>query len=287
MVKLGAGFSVPWLLLTIGRCELAADRPEQARDSLERLVQLVEGRELFLTSSALCELAEARRVLGDDAAEPTALRAQECGERLGNRRLATVPRLTLGRLAASRGHWAVAQQHALAHLDTCAEDGLVILVPGCLDALAEVAAGLGSDRDAVRMLAAAQRARAEIGAVRLPPEERHWAALDDQLREALGSDGYDEARAEGATLTVDDALEGARRARGPRRRPSSGWGSLTPTEQRVAELVAQGLTNPQIGERMFISKATVKAHLSHIFKKLDLHHRAELSAYTARRSSTR
>jgi len=92
--------------------------------------------------------------------------------------------------------------------------------------------------------------------------------------------------AEGAELTVDDALEWARRARGPRRRPAGGWGSLTPTEARVAELVAQGLTNPQIGERMFISKTTVKTHLGHIFKKLDVHNRAELSAHAARRDAS-
>ena len=60
-------------------------------------------------------------------------------------------------------------------------------MPGCLDALAEVAAGLGSDEDAVRLLAAAERARAEIGMVRMPPEERHWAAIDGRLREALGA----------------------------------------------------------------------------------------------------
>ena len=78
-------------------------------------------------------------------------------------------------------------------------------------------------------------------------------------------------------------MEWARRARGPRRRPPGGWDSLTPTEARVAELVADGLTNPQIGERMFISRATVKTHLAHIFRKLDLHSRAELIAQAVER----
>ena len=105
----------------------------------------------------------------------------------------------------------------------------------------------------MRLFAAAERARAEIGIVRYPPEEEHWAAIDRRLREALGDDAYEAARAEGAELSVEDALEWARRARGPRRRPPGGWASLTPTEARVAELVAEGLTNPQIGERMFIS----------------------------------
>jgi DNA-binding NarL/FixJ family response regulator len=49
------------------------------------------------------------------------------------------------------------------------------------------------------------------------------------------------------------------------------------------ELVAQGLTNPQIGERMFISRATVKVHVAHIFQKLDISNRAELTAMAVRR----
>jgi DNA-binding CsgD family transcriptional regulator len=76
-----------------------------------------------------------------------------------------------------------------------------------------------------------------------------------------------------------------RRARGERKRPSRGWESLTPTELQVVQLVAEGLSNPQIGERMFISRATVKAHLSHIYGKLDVKNRSELAAKAAQRKS--
>jgi DNA-binding CsgD family transcriptional regulator len=75
-----------------------------------------------------------------------------------------------------------------------------------------------------------------------------------------------------------------RHARGERKRPSRGWESLTPTELRVVELVAEGLTNPQIGQRMFISRGTVKVHLSHIFAKLNMTTRAELAAEATRRA---
>lgn len=184
-LKLGAGLGVPWLLWATAFAELATGRPERARGQLEGLVQLVEGRESFLTSYALGLLAETRRLLSDDAADAAALEAQANGEQLGNRLLATRPRLTLGRLAAARGDWTAAQQHALAHLDACAEGGHATYVPSCLDALAEVAAGQGSHRDAVRLLAAADCARAEIGAVRVPPEEEHWAAIEGRLRKTL------------------------------------------------------------------------------------------------------
>jgi predicted ATPase/DNA-binding CsgD family transcriptional regulator len=283
-LNLGAGNPVPTLLFTIAFAELAVGRLDQARDRLTGLVALVDGRDDATKMWALSVLAEARRLLADETAEATALEAQAVTERTRSRW--TWPRLTLARLSAARGEWTDARQHALAHLDACVEGGHATYVPGCLDALAEVAAGLGADEDAVRLFAAAERARADIGVVRVPPEERHWAEIEDELREVLGDDAYETARAEGAALSSDDALEWARRMRGLRRRPSGGWDSLTPTEVKVAELVAEGLTNPQIGDRMFISKATVKTHLAHIFRKLDLHNRAELSALAVERRGT-
>ena len=181
------------------------------------------------------------------------MHAQTTAERLGNRLFATSARLTQGRLAAARGDWPLAQQHALAHLDACAEGGHTTYVPACLDALAEIAAGLHRYVDAARLLAAAERVRAQIGTVRVPPEDRHWAAIDRRLRDALPDSTYAAARAEGAQLSTQDALEWARRARGPRGRPPAGWASLTPTEARVLELATDGLSNRQIAERMFIS----------------------------------
>lgn len=73
-----------------------------------------------------------------------------------------------------------------------------------------------------------------------------------------------------------------RGVRGPRKRPQFGWPSLTPTERTVAALVAEGLSNPQIGERLFISRRTVQAHLAHMFAKLGISSRAQLAAQVAR-----
>jgi DNA-binding CsgD family transcriptional regulator len=75
-----------------------------------------------------------------------------------------------------------------------------------------------------------------------------------------------------------DACAYARRARGERRRPSFGWDSLTPTELSVVALAADGLTNPEICERLFISRGTVKTHLGHAFAKLGVKTRAELAS---------
>jgi DNA-binding CsgD family transcriptional regulator len=71
--------------------------------------------------------------------------------------------------------------------------------------------------------------------------------------------------------------------RGPRKRPKSGWDSLTATELTVARLVAEGLSNPEIADRMFISRGTVHTHVSHILAKLGLSSRVGLAAEASRR----
>jgi DNA-binding CsgD family transcriptional regulator len=82
-------------------------------------------------------------------------------------------------------------------------------------------------------------------------------------------------------MGTDEAVGYARRARGERKRPSRGWDSLTPTELEVVRHVAAGLSNRQIGERMF--PGTVKVHLSHIFPKLGIASRSHLAAEAVRR----
>ena len=71
------------------------------------------------------------------------------------------------------------------------------------------------------------------------------------------------------------------------KRPSAGWASLTPTEERVVALAAEGLTNAQIAERLFVAPGTVKVHLGHIFTKLGVATRAELAGVATRRSVER
>jgi DNA-binding CsgD family transcriptional regulator/tetratricopeptide (TPR) repeat protein len=67
--------------------------------------------------------------------------------------------------------------------------------------------------------------------------------------------------------------------RGPHarhRRSRHGWDSLTPTEVKVLDLVASGMSNPQIAAQLFLSRRTVQTHVSHILAKLDLHSRTEI-----------
>ena len=99
----------------------------------------------------------------------------------------------------------------------------------------------------------------------------------------MGRERVEAAWAEGARLSVEEAVSYAQRGRGQRRRPSAGWASLTHAERQVVGLVAQGLTNPEIGEQLFVSRRTVQAHLYHVFAKLGVSSRAELAAEATRR----
>jgi two-component system, NarL family, response regulator DevR len=63
--------------------------------------------------------------------------------------------------------------------------------------------------------------------------------------------------------------------------------ALTPQERRILDLIAEGKTNRQIGEVMFLAEKTVKNYVSHLLAKLGMGRRSEAAAYAARLSERR
>jgi DNA-binding CsgD family transcriptional regulator len=70
------------------------------------------------------------------------------------------------------------------------------------------------------------------------------------------------------------------------RRPSMGWAALTESELAVVRLVADGLTNREVAERLYISSNTVSSHLRHAFEKLGINSRVALTRLAAARAES-
>jgi predicted ATPase/DNA-binding CsgD family transcriptional regulator len=201
--------------------------------------------------------------------------------------LATRGRMTwiLGRVArlraelrSSEGDLTAAEALAHESLALARDAGDQMGLVDALELLARLAAEQDSVREAVRLWAAAESLRNELGYAVYPAEEAPREAAIANARRPLGPDDFESTWAEGAHMSADEATAYAARGRGERKRPSTGWASLTPSELEVARLVGQHLSNPEIGNRLFISRATVKTHLVHIFAKLGIESRSELAA---------
>jgi len=237
-------------------------------------------------TAAMAALAAARHHLrtGDlDRAGEYLDRGRDAGALLGSPWVEAAVLEGRGHVAAAQGEFDRAEglhHHALA-LRLAGDFALGVV--DSLEALAGLAAVGESWAEAARLLGASDRRRAELGYPPDHPAATGRAAIEALISAGLGAHTAAEACASGAALTIDDAVAYAARARGERKRPSHGWGSLTPTEVQVVALVAQGLGNAEIGRRLFITTGTAKVHLNHIFTKLGLSSRSELAAAAARR----
>lgn len=159
--------------------------------------------------------------------------------------------------------------------------GLRTVFVDSLDALAGPAAATERYAEAARLIGSSDSARLRMGYPRPAVALAEHGALVDRLDAEL--DDYETLHGEGADLSLDQAIAGVTRGRGPRDRPATGWGSLTPAELGVVRLVRGGLSNPEIGARLFISRATVKTHLSHVYAKVGVTNRTGLASLAAER----
>jgi DNA-binding CsgD family transcriptional regulator len=138
--------------------------------------------------------------------------------------------------------------------------------------------------EAARLFGAAEAIRRRIGTVRFKVRDAGHQASVAVLRDAMGEQDFGSAWAEGAALATEEAIGYALRGRGQRKRPSSGWASLTPAELEVVRLVSAGLANNDIATQLLVSPRTVQTHLSHVYTKLGVHSRVQLTQEAARHS---
>jgi predicted ATPase/class 3 adenylate cyclase/DNA-binding CsgD family transcriptional regulator len=149
-----------------------------------------------------------------------------------------------------------------------------------LNLVAECQQQLGHPEEAIRLFAGVEAYARSVGVQAIAT-----ITASDLAAETSGLEParIEALRAEGEAMSLDELVAYAMRGRGERRRPSSGWAALTPTERQVAGLVAEGQSNKDVAARLFMSVATVKTHLTHVYAKLGLTTRAQLAAAAARR----
>ncbi|MGA8124772.1 MAG: LuxR family transcriptional regulator, partial [Mycobacterium sp.] len=181
------------------------------------------------------------------------------------------------RVAIAQGEPEQAERDAHDALAIAAEVEAYVFIPDILECLAALAGEADSHREPARLFGAAAALRERMGAVRFKVWDAAYEASVAAVRDALGENVFDSAWAEGAALSTEESIAYAQRGRGQRKRPTSGWGSLTPTERDVVRLVSEGLGNKDIATRLFVSPRTVQTHLTHVYTKLGLTSRVQLA----------
>jgi DNA-binding NarL/FixJ family response regulator len=147
--------------------------------------------------------------------------------------------------------------------------------------------GLEALREAVALLARTDarlehgRALVELGAALRRANRRREAR--EPLREGLDSAHRCGAKALEARARTELEATGAR----PRSAVLSGVDSLTPSELRIARMAAEGMTNREIAQSLFVTAKTVETHLRHVYPKLEVAKRTELAAVLDRADGDR
>jgi predicted ATPase/DNA-binding NarL/FixJ family response regulator len=277
-LRLGTGM----LMHALGAAALAAGDLDQAAQWATRLYER-ESEVRYLAWHAQEILAAVALARGDSARATICVeRLLAAAEPLRNRRAQAIAHLGLARALLLDGDDQRAEPIAHEALKVLADHGWRPAVIDALDLLADIALFKRQYERAVRLNAAARMQRGILGLAALPPA-RHRA--EHQLAAAgaaLGAEKLASASQDGARLSLGEAVAYAQRGRGEHASAAHGWASLSPVERQVVDLASHGLNNPNIARELFISRNTVKAHLSHAYGKLGVTNRIELARLAAR-----
>jgi predicted ATPase/class 3 adenylate cyclase/DNA-binding NarL/FixJ family response regulator len=211
-----------------------------------------------------------------------ARRRADAGVTAGNGWYLMLALTARARVAVAQGEPEQAESDAYDALACAADTGAHLGLSDILELLASLACDDGRHAEGVRLFGTAEAIRERMGAVRMKIYDADYSTVVAAVRNALGENEFDRAWAEGRALSTEEAIAYAQRGRGARRRPASGWASLTPTELDVVRLVSEGLANKDIAARLFVSPRTVETHLTHIYNKLGISSRVQLAQEVTR-----
>ncbi len=274
----GALFPQAKAHLGLGRVALGEGALDAARLHFEQAAALAgQSGHAHLLAAALDGLGDVEVAVGDAASarahyDQALAVCRDAGERAVAARstydLAELARAE-GDLAQAAGlhHEALAQRHQIEDRAGVADS---------LEALAGLAAAKADLELAARLFGATEAIRRTGGFRRCPWRTGAYQADLEALRQPMPTEDLEPAWAQGASLTYEEAVAYAMRGRGSRDRPDTGPESLTPAEREVVQLVVEGLTNPEIASRLFISPRTVQSHLRNAYAKLGVSSRSDL-----------
>jgi DNA-binding CsgD family transcriptional regulator len=280
LVPLGATHNAVVRFFTL----LHLDRPREADACCRLLDELVDERDEGISRIWLLHLQGIRHLgLGrPDAAAAAYLRVEQLADQLGIGEPCVVPWGGRAVIAHARAAREADAARVLDWLDACA-DRLPCRHPG-------VAAAFGRAELAIRRgdpLASERHYREALALhddAELPMERTSTLlAFGDMLRKegrpaqarTILAEALETAEAIGAPALARYASE-ALSATGGRRRRRAHDDSLTPQELRIARLAKAGTSRREIAERLSVSEATLRTHLQHIYRKLDIHSAREL-----------
>lgn len=260
--------------------------PAAALPLLEEALALHrDGRDPFGVPLALVQLATVHATLGSpDRAMACAEECIALSEAASERWCAALARWVQALVQWQLGHGGRARTYARDVLRLKAPFGDRMGMAMSVEVVAWAEADAGHATDGARLLGAAQAALASIGASlfgHLLEDHDHCLT---RTREALGDGAFKQAFEEGATMRFDDAVAIASGRRTPTPAATDTHGveaRLTRRESEIAALVAEGLTNREIADRLVITRRTAEAHVAHILGKLNFTSRSQLVAWAA------
>jgi predicted ATPase/class 3 adenylate cyclase/DNA-binding CsgD family transcriptional regulator len=245
--------------------------------ALFREVGSKEGIAFYFYISGEVVLRQGDAVLARSLAEESLERYRELGHRLGM----TLSLALLAQTAASQGDYAAARTLYEESLTLTSKTGDKRNIAPYLEGLAHVVVAQGKLTWAARLWGAAEALRETMGTPIWPVERANYEHSVTTARNQLGEKSFATAWAQGRTLTLEQALAAPEE---PSSVPSAPKAStypdgLTAREVEVLRVVAQGLTNEQVAERLVISSRTVNTHLTSIYGKIGVTSRATATRY--------
>lgn len=272
------GGSLPWatglLDQTLGWAYLATADLDAARAQAARLyAELADMCCVFAWRSQQILMLAAVAEHNHPATREHAALLAGVADRIDNRRAYLAARAGLARAELGEGNLAAAEALNRDVLVECAAAGWWYDAIAVLEIAAAIAARRGQWVRAARLLAGVGAARRERGIVRIPEEPAFWSTVENTVHTALDA-AWPEELAMGRRMTLERLVEYAMRGRGTRAERTGL--ALTPTEEQVAALTAQGLSNTAIAMELGVATGTVKRHLVQIYTKLGIGSRVEL-----------